>query len=63
MIYGAGITRFNQWCQKQAECDVADGLGMLVEQAVLAFMIWFGAQVSTAPDTQSVIDTIRSDLG
>ena len=62
MIYGSGTTRFNQWCQKQAECDVADGLGMLVEQALLAFMIWFGGQVNTAPDTQAVINTIRNNL-
>jgi len=62
MIYGSGTTRFNQWCLKQAECEVADGLGMLVEQAALAFMIWFGGQVSAAPDTQSVIDTIRNTL-
>ena len=62
MIYGSGITRFNQWCQQRAECVVADGLGMLVEQAALAFMIWFGGHVNTAPDTQSVIDTIRSNL-
>ena len=62
MIYGSGTTRFNQWCQKQADCDVADGLGMLVEQALLAFMIWFGGQVNTAPDTQAVINTIRNEL-
>jgi shikimate dehydrogenase len=62
MIYGPGTTRFNQWCKKQAECEVADGLGMLVEQAVLAFMIWFGGQVNTTPDTQSVIETIRNTV-
>lgn len=62
MIYGSGTTRFNQWCQRQAECDVADGLGMLVEQAALAFMIWFGGQVNTVPDTTSVIETIRNTL-
>ena len=62
MIYGSGITRFNQWCQKQAECDVADGLGMLVEQAALAFMIWFGDRVNTAPDTKSVIGAVRRNL-
>ncbi len=62
MIYGPGVTRFNQWCQKQAECDVADGLGMLVEQAALAFMIWFGGQVHSTPDTQSVIGAIRKSL-
>ena len=48
--------------QKQAECEVADGLGMLVEQAGLAFMIWFGGQVNAAPDTRSVISTIRNNL-
>ena len=41
---------------------VADGLGMLVEQAGLAFMIWFGEQLNAAPDTQSVISTIRNNL-
>jgi shikimate 5-dehydrogenase len=35
---------------------------MLVEQAVLAFMIWFGGQVNTAPDTRSVINMIRNNL-
>ncbi|MGV0036723.1 MAG: hypothetical protein ACNYPE_17870 [Candidatus Azotimanducaceae bacterium WSBS_2022_MAG_OTU7] len=45
-----------------SECDVADGLGMLVEQAALAFMIWFGGQVHSTPDTQSVIGAIRKSL-
>ena len=35
---------------------------MLVEQAGLAFMIWFGEQLNAAPDTQSVISTIRNNL-
>ena len=49
MVYGPGVTRFNQWCLAQAECTVSDGLGMLVEQAALAFKIWFGQEVETAP--------------
>ncbi|MBT4494616.1 MAG: shikimate dehydrogenase [Gammaproteobacteria bacterium] len=58
MIYGAGTTRFNQWCQAEAACQVSDGLGMLVEQAALAFEIWLGAQVETSP----VIESLRSTI-
>lgn len=58
MIYGPGVTRFNAWCQRQANCPVSDGLGMLVEQAALAFEIWFGEKV----DTSAVIARIRADL-
>lgn len=58
MIYGPGITRFNSWCRDRAACEVSDGLGMLVEQAALAFEIWFGVLPSTAP----VIESMRASL-
>ena len=48
MVYGPKITNFNRWCLKQANCKVADGLGMLVEQAALAFKIWFDTEVETS---------------
>ena len=61
MIYGGpgtqpARTTFNTWCLSHANCDVADGLGMLVEQAALAFAIWFDRPV----DTQPVITELRA---
>ena len=58
MVYGKEITQFNRWCLNQANCTVADGLGMLVEQAALGFSIWFGTKVETA----TVIERLRSSL-
>ena len=58
MIYGQAITDFNRWCLKQADCIVADGLGMLVEQAALAFEIWFDVEVQT----NNVIKRLRESL-
>ena len=62
MIYGPGVTRFNDWCLRQAKCETADGLGMLVEQAALAFRIWFQDNIDSFPDTKSVLDRIRRKL-
>jgi len=58
MVYGEKITDFNRWCQRQANCVVADGLGMLVEQAALSFRIWFDVEVETG----SVIELLRESL-
>jgi shikimate dehydrogenase len=48
MVYGSGVTTFNRWCREQADCHVADGLGMLVEQAAIAFEIWFNTKIDSA---------------
>ena len=58
MVYGQKITPFNRWCLNQTNCSVADGLGMLVEQAALAFTIWFDTQVETG----GVINRLRALL-
>jgi len=47
LVYGAGITAFNNWCRQTSGCEVADGLGMLVEQAALSFHLWFSKKVKT----------------
>jgi shikimate dehydrogenase len=49
MVYSDQTTDFNQWCQANSALATSDGLGMLVEQAALAFEIWFGLKVKTEP--------------
>ncbi len=58
MSYGAGTTPFNAWCAARQCLDAADGLGMLVEQAALAFSIW----CDFSPETNSVIRHLRRTL-
>lgn len=53
MMYGKA-TPFMQWAQAHG-AQVADGLGMLVEQAAAAFDLW--RQVK--PDTQAVLQSLR----
>ncbi len=56
MIYGAQ-TDFCQWAETNGARQVADGIGMLVEQAALAFEIWRGV----APETVPVLQLLRNE--
>ena len=58
LSYGAEPTPFMRWAACEAAWAVADGLGMLVEQAAEAFCIWRGVR----PQTRPVIDTLRAGL-
>lgn len=58
LVYGAQPTAFMRWAAHHAAWAVADGLGMLVEQAAQSFYIW--RQVR--PDTGPVIRQIRESL-
>jgi len=49
MVYGAGARTFLGWADSMGASATSDGLGMLVEQAALAFEIWFDKKVDTAP--------------
>ena len=54
MVYGQN-TPFCRWARASGASGTVDGLGMLVEQAGLAFELWRGI----APDTQAVLDSLR----
>lgn len=58
MVYGAEPTAFMRWSAQHAAWAVADGLGMLVEQAAEAFYIWRRVR----PATQPVIVQMRDLL-
>ncbi|MFJ1268438.1 shikimate dehydrogenase [Legionella lytica] len=50
-----GDTAFVHYAKEQG-CDAVDGLGMLVEQAAEAFLIWHGFK----PETQTVLKHLRT---
>jgi len=56
MMYGKGLTPFLAFAEANHAQVLADGLGMLVEQAAEAFYVWRGVR----PETQSVISMLRN---
>jgi shikimate dehydrogenase len=58
MVYGAEPTPFMRWSAHHAAWAVADGLGMLVEQAAESFYIWRKVR----PQTQPVINQLREAM-
>lgn len=55
MMYGKGLTPFLAFAQSQGAARLADGLGMLVEQAAESFFLWRGVR----PETRPVIELLR----
>lgn len=58
MMYGKGMTVFNQWARQHGCVQVIDGLGMLVGQAAESFMLWRGLR----PGTKQVLRELRKNL-
>ncbi len=58
LAYGKGLTPFLQLAQQAGVTRLADGVGMLAEQAAEAFLWWRGVR----PDTRAVIDTLTVPL-
>jgi shikimate dehydrogenase len=56
MNYGAAHAPFRDWARAQGAGSIADGLGMLVEQAAASFALWHQRR----PDTARVIAGLRS---
>jgi shikimate dehydrogenase len=49
MVYGSDETPFLAFARAEGAAALADGLGMLVEQAAESFFIWRGLRPDTAP--------------
>jgi shikimate dehydrogenase len=58
LAYGKGLTPFLRHAQAAGATRLADGVGMLAEQAAEAFLWWRGVR----PDTQAVIAQITVPL-
>jgi len=56
MMYAKGDTAFLAEARRRGVARLADGLGMLVEQAAEAFFVWRGVRPETAP----VLDALRN---
>ena len=58
MVYGKGLTPFLRAAQQAGAAQVADGVGMLVEQAAEAFAWWRGVR----PDTRAALARLTVPL-
>jgi shikimate dehydrogenase len=58
LMYGAVPTIFCKWALTLGARRAIDGLGMLVEQAAEAFLLWRGLR----PDTAQVLQDLRNQL-
>ena len=58
LSYGKAFAPFRDWALLQGARVVADGLGMLVEQAASSFALWHGRRPQTGP----VIARLRGGL-
>lgn len=58
MLYSSRLTPFLELARVQGAGYLADGAGMLVEQAAESFLLWHGIR----PETQTVIRQLRDNL-
>lgn len=56
LSYGKAHAPFAAWALQQKAGQIADGLGMLVEQAAASFEIWLGK----SPDVEPVLAALRA---
>lgn len=58
LVYGQGMTPFLRFARANGAGRIADGLGMLVEQAAESFWVWRGVRPATRP----VIERLAREL-
>jgi len=56
LSYGEAFKPFEAWARSQKAARIADGVGMLVEQASSSFALWRGQR----PQTPAVIEALRA---
>ncbi len=56
MMYGTEGSSFSEWALQAKAGQIADGLGMLVEQAAESFFMWRGKR----PETKPVMEALRA---
>jgi shikimate dehydrogenase len=61
MAYGTERTSFLRWADERGAAGVADGTGMLVEQAAESFKLWRGIRPPTAPVLAELRDLLASE--
>lgn len=54
LMYAQEPTSFLRWAEAQGATRLADGLGMLVEQAAESFFLWRGLRPATRPVLESL---------
>jgi shikimate dehydrogenase len=59
LVYGRGLTPFLRLAREAGAGRLADGVGMLVEQAAEGFLWWRGVR----PDTREMIEALTVPLG
>ncbi len=59
LVYGKGLTPFLRLARDAGAGSIADGIGMLVEQAAEAFVWWRGMR----PATSALIEKLSVPLG
>ena len=58
LSYSEAAIQFTSWAKAAGAERVLDGLGMLVEQAAIAFSIWHGVR----PETDAIYAELRGDI-
>lgn len=58
LSYSEAAIQFTSWAKAAGAERVMDGLGMLVEQAAIAFSIWHGVR----PETDAIYAELRGDI-